>query len=421
MRALIGVVLSLAIAAPAAAQGLKVTVPDPVAIPALPAGTKVQAVSLTRLAANIAPGTAWEEDQRAPYFMLPCVSAGELSYWKEANNSITALQTFDRVFRDELKKAGLKVGGDPTNLFEEQNSSDLQIGALITALAVKTCTTATLVKFSLQGSATMDVEWQVYSVSQGKVLVRVSTHAGFVLLPQNEQNASLLVAGVFADSVRRLAADDQFRRIVVSEPSSGPATLPGSMSFSAAKPGRITLDTAAKGVVSVFAGDGFGSGVLISPDGYLLTNFHVAGQTGQVRIRWPDGSDTVGEVLRGDRRRDVALIKTTPKGASLALRHAPVQLGETVFAIGTPLDKKLAGTVTRGIVSSTRLIDGQSWIQSDVTVNHGNSGGPLLDESGAIVGLTAWGVAPNDAPTGLNFFIPIDDALRVLALVPSGG
>ena len=182
---------------------------------------------------------------------------------------------------------------------------------------------------------------------------------------------------------------------------------------------KIPLAESAKGVVSIFAGEAMGSGVLISNDGYVLTNHHVAGSSGRVRVRWPDGSDSVGEVIRADSRRDVALIKTDPKGHVIPMRHTPAQLGETVFAIGTPLDKELAGTLTRGVVSANRMIQGQPWIQSDVIVNHGNSGGPLLDENGAVIGLTSWGLAPDGAPVGLNFFIPIDDALAALALKPA--
>ena len=92
-------------------------------------------------------------------------------------------------------------------------------------------------------------------------------------------------------------------------------------------------------------------------------------------------------------------------------------VGETVFAIGTPLDKSLSGTLTRGVVSARRIIDSQPFIQSDVAVTHGNSGGPLLDEKGAIVGLTVSGLAPEGSQIGLNFFIPIEDALKVLAIV----
>lgn len=107
------------------------------------------------------------------------------------------------------------------------------------------------------------------------------------------------------------------------------------------------------GAVVVFAGSGSGSGVLISTDGYILTNHHVAGKSGRVRIRWSDGTESVGEVVRADRRRDVALIKVaSPKGRPLSIRQAPVELGDTVYAIGTPLGDELQNTVTRGIVSA---------------------------------------------------------------------
>jgi S1-C subfamily serine protease len=188
--------------------------------------------------------------------------------------------------------------------------------------------------------------------------------------------------------------------------------------FTSTKP--TTIKDAATGAVLVFAGAGSGSGALVSADGYILTNHHVAGDSGKVRIRWSDGSESVGEVVRGDRRRDVALIKVaTPKGRALAIRPGPVELGETVFAIGTPLDAQLQNSVTRGVVSALRTLDGQSFIQSDTPVTHGNSGGPLLDSNGAIVGLTDLGLDPSQGST-INFFLPINDALKVLALSPAG-
>ena len=162
-----------------------------------------------------------------------------------------------------------------------------------------------------------------------------------------------------------------------------------------------------------------GSGVVISDDGYVLSNHHVAGSSGKVRIHWADGTDTVGEVIRGDARRDVALIKTQPRQPGLAIRSAPAQLGETVFAVGTPLDKKLANTLTRGIVSATRLVDGLPVIQSDVAVDHGNSGGPLLDEKGQIVALTVSRYEPDNVSHNISFFIPIADALAALGLKPA--
>ena len=94
-------------------------------------------------------------------------------------------------------------------------------------------------------------------------------------------------------------------------------------------------------VAVVFAGDGSGSGFLISDDGLLLTNQHVVGGSKYVNVKWSDGTESLGEVLRVDRPRDVALVKTDAKGRiPLALRTDTPNQGETVYAIGSPLGHK---------------------------------------------------------------------------------
>lgn len=139
-----------------------------------------------------------------------------------------------------------------------------------------------------------------------------------------------------------------------------------------------------------------------------------------MKIRWSDGLEGVGEVIRTDKRRDVALVKTDPRNRQpLALHRAAPQPGDTVFAIGAPLDVQYQSTVTRGVVSANRIKDGFSFIQSDVTVNPGNSGGPLLDEQGEVLGIADMVLREGgDIPTGINYFVPIDDALRFLAAEP---
>jgi S1-C subfamily serine protease len=160
-----------------------------------------------------------------------------------------------------------------------------------------------------------------------------------------------------------------------------------------------------------------GSGFLISDDGYLITNQHVVGDAKFVKVRWAEGDEVLGEVIRTDARRDVALLKAQPKGhAPLLARDDPPAIGQTVFAVGTPLEEKFQGTLTRGIVSAARVYDGQPFVQSDVAVDHGNSGGPLLDESGRVVAITDWGYSPDGVSHNLNFFIPIGDAFRALAV-----
>ena len=145
----------------------------------------------------------------------------------------------------------------------------------------------------------------------------------------------------------------------------------------------------------------------------------MVGASKYLKVKWSDGIETVGEVVRSDIGRDVALVKTDPRGrAPLALHRGGVEPGDTVFAIGTPLDPRLQGSLTRGVVSANRVLGGYAFIQSDVVVNPGNSGGPLLDEKGAVVGLAVSGLVQDKAPRGINFFIPIGDAVDFLGLKP---
>jgi S1-C subfamily serine protease len=416
MRLVLGAAFALILAGTGIAQPrVIVSLPPPIAIKPLPAAS--QSVSFVRAAADLRPGTIWAEHQ-VGYF---CAAREPTSPWNASANIIGADSGFERTFRDELSAVGFKLAGDPTNLFEtDKKASDLQVGALIKNLAVRYCDAEEFNGHLTKGAAAMDVEWQVYSVVLAKVVARITTHGGYEIPKfSNKENVGHLIGGAFTDNVRRLAMTDDFRKLVGESPTTSlrpPVTselfinLPRSTK-------AISLSEASKAVVSIFAGDGWGSGVLISADGYILTNHHVAGSSGRVRVRWPDGSDSVGEVMRGDPRRDVALIKTIAKASPLAIRHAPAALGETVFAIGTPLDKELAGTLTRGVVSSVRTREGLTFIQSDVAVTHGNSGGPLVDEKGAVIGLTALGLYPEESKS-LNLFIPIDDALRALALKP---
>jgi serine protease Do len=157
--------------------------------------------------------------------------------------------------------------------------------------------------------------------------------------------------------------------------------------------------------------------VLLSDDGYVLTNAHVVGDEKEVRVRWSDGIEKVGEVVRVAKTRDVAVIKTDPRGRPpLPILHGAVDPGRRVYAIGSPKGKDFQGTVSSGVVSASRTIDGMRYIQSDVSVSPGSSGGALLDESGSLLGITEGGFDNGGQRAGLNIFIPIGDAMDFLNL-----
>jgi serine protease Do len=169
-------------------------------------------------------------------------------------------------------------------------------------------------------------------------------------------------------------------------------------------------------VVTILTGAGSGSGFLISGDGYVLTDAHVVGDEKEVRVRWSDGLEGLGQVERVSKNRDVAIIKTNPRDrAPLALKRGRVTPGQRVYAVGSPKGEGFEGAVSSGIISADRVVDGLRYIQSDTMVSHGSSGGPLLDENGAVIGLTDLDFQ-NDGPAGLNLFTPIGDAMDFLAL-----
>lgn len=162
---------------------------------------------------------------------------------------------------------------------------------------------------------------------------------------------------------------------------------------------------------------GTGSGILVSSDGYILTNAHVVGDGTSARVRWSDGLETMAEVVRVARTRDVAIIKTNPRDRTpLAIKRGAVTPGARVFAIGTPRERAFQNTVSSGVISAERVIDGLRYIQSDVSISAGSSGGALLDESGSVIGITVSHYMNEGQPAGLNMFIPIGDALDFLAL-----
>jgi hypothetical protein len=163
---------------------------------------------------------------------------------------------------------------------------------------------------------------------------------------------------------------------------------------------------------------GHGSGVIISPDGLVLTAAHVA-QTPGLKARLRDGSVLPFKVVRIDLKHDVAVGRL--EGAvpgCLALRATPASVGEDVFAIGAPLDKELAFSLTRGIVSGMREHQGAQFLQTDASINPGNSGGPLLDKAGRVMAVVSWKVM-GGGTEGLAFGVPVGHALTRLALEAS--
>ena len=176
---------------------------------------------------------------------------------------------------------------------------------------------------------------------------------------------------------------------------------------------------------------GVGSGIIVTADGYILTNRHVIEGSQSLEVELDTTATYPARLIEVSETTDLALIKIDASGLTPATIGDPstIQVGETAIAIGSPLGT-YTETVTRGIVSGLartitvqdeqtgRPVQLEGLIQTDAAINPGNSGGPLLDATGAVIGVNT---AVASTAQGLGFAIPIDEAADLLNLAGATG
>ena len=191
------------------------------------------------------------------------------------------------------------------------------------------------------------------------------------------------------------------------------------------------FQTVAPSVVSIVTGDGSGTGFFVDADGNIVTNYHVVQDASTVTVELGDGTIVNGTVRGFDNANDLAVVQVDPSGLAIT----PVRLGdsdglivgEPVAAIGHPF--ALERTLTTGIISATGrtrppLLDGgrsqRGLIQTDAAVNPGNSGGPLINAAGEVVGVNASAESPVRGSVGTNFAVPVNLVTRFLPAMIAG-
>ena len=304
-----------------------------------------------------------------------------------------------------------------------------------------------------KGKMYVQIDWSVYDALRRTVVYKTTTEGYTRRDYPNIEGLELLFFDAFEMASHNLAADPGFYDLIVKnkkpsegwrEKGYGPKLKPRPRKYNA----REVVDLPARKLsrqplpkhikqardsVVMVQKSGHGTGFFITEDGHILTNHHVVGEAQRMRVVTNGKSHSlIAEVLRVDRARDMALLKLEDIPKSLKINPLPIRtdkmgISEDVYAIGTPRDyRALQGTVTKGIVSAHRAfkIDGVrlQFIQADVETHGGNSGGPLLDEYGNIIGVSVRGYhVPNSSfGVGLNYFVPIGEALRVLDITLDG-
>lgn len=351
---------------------------------------------------------------------------------------------FGEIFFDVLSERGFNVVGDARDLFkqaDQAHSAEYLLGGRIVDIRGNLCewfdgwNGRGLDLYS--GEFFITVEWSVFSTLGDRTVARFRTSARYEQNDPKKEGVNLAFSGAFARAAGNLAEVQEFRRLLEKRPLAprdAGAQMPARKDMSAAPfiMPRIplsrqsierTVGQVLSAVATIRIGGIHGSGFLIGHAGYLLTNQHVVGSAEKVQVVFANGLEVTGAVLRRDAANDVALVQIPVRAKNiLPIRSDMVRRLEEVYAVGSPMDEALQATVTKGVVSALRIdpSTGIRKIQADVPISAGNSGGPLLDKFGNVVGITASHVV-HERAQNLNFFIPIQDALDVLGIELQSG
>ncbi len=391
--------------------------------------TKLAPIKFDKIAANIKRGTVIGIYN---YSMSGCYPFHENIYWNQGRVKIDNIDFADAFF-DQLSAVNFNVIGNSKKLFSsaerDRKTPSYLIGARIDEIKMSVCDHATLTlkhaysRNMQSGKASIKIDWQIFDVLKRKVVYETKTEGYYRTKQGSPDGLTVILSEAFGSAAANLAADRKFYNLASKpKPSIADIRTVDKIRLLIKRrklfqdPITKNIDLVRLGVVTIDTGLSHGSGVFISPQ-KILTNYHVVESKQIVRVTLITGRKVLGEVVRSHRQRDVALVHIEKGGyRPLGIRMDPLKITEEVYAIGSPVDRdQYAGTVTKGIVSKYRRNRyGLEDIQADVDIQGGSSGGALLDAKGNLVGLTYAGIGPGKRSVGINFFIPIADALRFL-------
>lgn len=372
-------------------------------------------------------GNLYNNDTQKYYSNEIILTSEQVPFFKE---------TIKKRFYDRFKNDDYLLVGAPDDLFGDYSNErpEFIIGAKITQVGQNRILSHDWFwsgQFtSLQFQSYLKIKWQIFSVAKREVVFETTTE-GYSELGDYYKcyaYAARLASypkafeGAILQAIENFARNKKFHNLACSSQMSNENATMKIEDFYINKianyksPLNNQSSQIRSAIVTVVTPTGHGSGFFISEKGYALTNAHVVGKNAIVRVKLPTGREILADVLASDAKRDVALIKVENEGMSfLPINSKSVNIGIEVYAMGSPFDESLSSTLTKGIVSAFRKEGDLEFIQSDVSVQKGNSGGPLMDSNGNVVGICVSIVAPEGfASAGLNFFIPIQEAIDAL-------
>ncbi len=251
----------------------------------------------------------------------------------------------------------------------------------------------------------------------------VRAGGGFVLKPRFSATGPIQWKNLYGNNLYDyyLVTSTQFtfrldavQEFVEGHQPTEPSMMRTSAPIAAPTSVENTVHDAIPAVVRISGSNQAGSGFFITSDGLIVTNAHVVRNETSVTVTTSSGKSIQSSTVYADEDRDLAFVKII--GANyplLRLQTVPPNPGADVIAIGSPVSEQLTNSVTKGVVSGIRRGDHGTWIQTDTAMNPGNSGGPLLNTSGEVVGVNTMKIVDPDV-SGINFSLASSEITDLL-------
>lgn len=363
---------------------------------------------------------------------LTCLGDGKLDIGNA--KYIFKQVNFSFAFEELMNKYNYKVisGSQKSFNLQKVDNSDLSIGATITDIKIAHCGKSyspNLNGYS-QNSTYIKVNWEVFDNLTRKVIHKSLSEGvdrGLNTKPR-KKGAMISFARAFEHATEGLLSNENFTNILANKKTSKrnevdfkqTANLQNvAISYGNAQTKFSELvEKIKQATATIRTTSGHGSGFVIDHNGYVLTNHHVVQGSKQL-IVIINGKEHEATLIKSNQERDVAIVKIHGDFIGRAVKVSPTdaKLGEKIFVIGTPLDEALDFSISSGIVSADREIRGLNYYQTDAAVNPGNSGGPVFNEQGNVIGMTVSGLFSKDGVSkNINYLIPIQSVLNTLGI-----
>ncbi|HLG34187.1 MAG TPA: trypsin-like peptidase domain-containing protein [Bacteroidia bacterium] len=270
------------------------------------------------------------------------------------------------------------------------------------------------------GTSTLEVNWKIKNPSDKMKVIREKKIS--FTSDVEERHLKYIFLAMMQRSTAKFITEESVKEFIQNRNQLSPENMKGEsvtivkVTNPAFPKFKDLVSHCTKAVVTIKQKEGFGSGVVISSTGLIITNYHVVDENREVKVKLNTGISLTAKVIKTNPAADLALLKVDAQDIpALPFSIREPEMGEEVIAIGTPGDISLDQTVSKGIISGRRTFEGKKFLQTDLSINPGNSGGPLIDDKGEIVGIITMKLMGRGME-GLGFALSTEEVIKGLNL-----